>query len=46
MKKHKISVVISNPKFSMASLKISLNIIRAFFILISNNKEAKTILIL
>lgn len=38
MIKHKISAVISNLKFSMASFKISPNIIRAFFILISNNK--------
>ena len=36
--KEEISVVVSNPKLSMASSQISLNIIERFFILTIDNK--------
>lgn len=46
MVKNKICEIISNTKFSIGSLKISLDAIKGFFILTINNKYSKTTLIL
>lgn len=46
IKKNKIKVVISNLKFSITGLNISLNVIKKFSILTIDNKNIKTIPIL
>lgn len=46
MVKDEMTAVVSNPKLSMSSHKISLNIIERFFILMIDNKHARNMPIL